>query len=92
MIATIGEAHDLGWKLAVYCRFGTREVMKALRECTARVEMELETLVWKRGREFPITRLDSRMKCPRCGSRKVLVAFEPPPAEARMRAGEARQR
>jgi hypothetical protein len=92
MIATLGEAHDLGWKLTVYCRFGKRAGMKAIRECTARAELDLETLVWTRGRDFPITRLDSRMKCPRCGSRKVLVAFESPPAEARMRAGEARQR
>jgi predicted DNA-binding transcriptional regulator AlpA len=24
MIATIGEAHDLGWRLTVYCRWGKR--------------------------------------------------------------------
>ncbi|MEP0321288.1 hypothetical protein [Bauldia litoralis] len=86
MIATIGEAHALGWKLTVYCRFGKREGMKSIRACTARAKMDLETLMWTRGRDFPITRLDSRMKCPRCGSRKVLVAFEPPPSETRMRA------
>jgi len=84
--ATLGEEHDLGRKLTVYCRVGKQEGMKAIRECTARAELDLETLVWTRGRDFPITRLDSRMKCPRCGSRKVLVAFEPPPAETRMRA------
>ena len=86
MIATLGEAHDLGWKLTVYCRFGKREGMKAIRECTARAELDVETLVWTRGRDFPLTRLDSRMKCLRCGSRKVLVTFEPPVPEARMRA------
>ena len=37
-----------------------------------------ETLVWTRGADFPIARLDSGMKCPRCGSRRVFVAFEPP--------------
>ena len=25
MIATLGEAHDLGWMLKVYCRWGKRE-------------------------------------------------------------------
>ena len=86
MIATIGEALDLGWKLTVYCRFGKREGMKSIRECTARADIDLQTLVWTRGRDFPIARLDSRMKCPRCGSRRVMVAFAPPPSEARMRA------
>jgi hypothetical protein len=78
MIATLGEAHDLGWKVRVYCRFGKREAMKSIRACTANVEIDLETLVWTRGRNFPIARLDTRMKCPRCGSRRVMVAFEPP--------------
>jgi hypothetical protein len=51
------------------------------RECIARVAIDLETLAWIRGRDFPIARLDSRMKCPRCGSRRVLVAFSPPAGE-----------
>jgi hypothetical protein len=86
LIATIREAHDLGWRLTVYCRFGKRDGMKSIRECTSRVELDLATLVWTRGRDFPIARLDSRMKCPRCGSPRVMVAFEPPPAEGRARA------
>ena len=28
MIATLGEAHDLGWRLRIYCRFGKRDGMK----------------------------------------------------------------
>ena len=78
MISTIGEALSLGWKLRVYCRLGKREGMKSIRGCTAYVDVDLETLVWTRGRDFPIAHLDSRMKCARCGSRRVLVAFEPP--------------
>jgi hypothetical protein len=85
MIATLGEAHDLGWKVRVYCRFGKREAMKSIRACTAYVEIDLETLVWTRGRNFPIARLDTRMKCPRCGSRRVMVAFEPPENRDRMK-------
>ena len=86
MIATIGEAHDLGWKLTVYCRLGKRDGMKSIRACVAKADIDLETLVWTRGRAFPITGLDSRMKCPRCGSRRVVVAFEPPSEKSRKRA------
>ena len=78
MIATIGDAYDRGWKLRIYCRFGNRDGVKSIRECKAHVEIDLATLVWTRGREFPVARLDTRMKCPGCGSRRVLVAFEPP--------------
>ena len=78
MIATIGEAYDRGWKLRIYCRFGKRDAMQSIRECKAHVEVDLATLVWTRGRDFPVARLDTRMKCPRCGSRRVLIAFEPP--------------
>jgi hypothetical protein len=37
-----------------------------------------ETLVWTRGRAFPLSRLESRLRCPRCGSGYVVVLYEPP--------------
>jgi hypothetical protein len=39
----------------------------------------MPTLVWAKGRNFPLGRLGSRLMCPRCGSREVSVIFEPPP-------------
>ncbi len=45
MVATLGEAHDLGWRLTVFCRYGKREGMKSIRECKARLEADLLTLV-----------------------------------------------
>jgi len=86
MISTLGEVHDLGWRLRVYCRFGKRDGLKSIRACTAYIDIDVPTLIWTRGRDFPIARLDTRMKCPRCGSRRVRVAFEPPSGEARQRA------
>jgi hypothetical protein len=56
--------------------------MKDHRACIAQVDVDLETLVWTRGAGFPVARLDTRMKCPRCGSRRAFVAFEPPGPEA----------
>ena len=49
-------------------------------------ELQLQTLVWTRGRDFPLARLESRLKCPRCGSRRVRLAFSVPPTTQQMRA------
>jgi DNA-directed RNA polymerase subunit RPC12/RpoP len=38
----------------------------------------METLVWTRGRGFPLSRLETRLRCPRCGSREVVVLYQPP--------------
>jgi len=83
MIATIGDAYDRGWKLRIYCRFGNRDGVKSIRECKAHVEIDLATLVWTRGREFPVARLDTHMKVP-----GVRVAAR----VGRLRAAEERQR
>jgi hypothetical protein len=43
-----------------------------------RGELDLRTLVWTRGAAFPITSLETRLKCPLCGSRRVAVIFDLP--------------
>jgi hypothetical protein len=78
MISTIGEAYDHGWKVTVRCAWGRREGMKTIRDCPDYVELDLRTLIWTRGRDFPLDLLGSRMKCMRCGSRRVRVLFHPP--------------
>ena len=66
-------------------RFQTRPVenvefggMKSIRQCTARYDLDLETLIWTRGGAFPISMLSERLKCPRCGSRHVALMFNLP--------------
>lgn len=44
----------------------------------------MQTLVWTGGRDFPLARLESRLKCPRCGWRLVRLAFSVPPATQMM--------
>ena len=83
MISTIGEAHDLGWRIRVYCREWKGRAMKKHRGCTASVDIDLPTLVWTRGRDWPISDIGLRMKCIRCGGRLVAVALEPPPSTDR---------
>src|ERR1035437_7386967 len=85
-VETIGEALDFSWRLTVRCAHGPRDGMKRVRECVYGGELDLQTLVWTRGRDFPIARLESRLKCPRCGSRQVRLAFSVPPSSRQMRA------
>jgi hypothetical protein len=48
------------------------------KECVYRAEFDMETLVWTRGRGFPLSRLESRLRCPHCGSRDVQLIFTVP--------------
>jgi DNA-directed RNA polymerase subunit RPC12/RpoP len=77
-IETIGEAWSLGWTLTMRCTWGKREGMKSIRACNYRRQLDMETLVCTRGRDFPLSGLDTRLRCPRCGSRRVAVMFSPP--------------
>ena len=83
MVTTIGEALEAGWRLHIRCAWGRREGLRSVRECKGRLDADLPTLVWTRGRDYPIARLEGRLKCPSCGSRRVLVAFIPPTEPAR---------
>jgi hypothetical protein len=85
-VETIGEAYDLGWRVMVRCAWGARDGMKRVRECVYGGELDMATLVWTRGRDFPIGMLESRLRCPRCRSRRVRVAFVPPPRGGRVSA------
>jgi hypothetical protein len=49
--------------------------MRLVRLCLGRAKLDLNTLVWTRGAAFPISQLDSRLKCPLCGSRRVALIF-----------------
>ena len=86
-VATIGEALRLGWRIRVRCAWGKRDAGKSRRECVVGDELDLATLDWTRGADFPIARLESRMKCPHCGSRRVVLLFDLPSEPARMVAG-----
>jgi DNA-directed RNA polymerase subunit RPC12/RpoP len=59
--------------------------MKSIRECIFGAELDLPTLVWTRGRDMPLSSLEARLKCPRCGSRRVTIVYDVPsrPREAR---------
>ena len=77
-VETLGRAYSLGWRVRVRCAWGPRDGMKRRRECVYGAELDLSTLVWTHGATFPLARLELRLKCPQCGSRRVVVMFEPP--------------
>lgn len=56
-VESLGEALDFGWGVTVRCAHGPRDGMKRVRECVYGGDLDLQTLVWTRGRDFPIARL-----------------------------------
>jgi hypothetical protein len=79
MIETLGEAKAHEWRIIARCAFGKRESIKSTRNCVYRYELDLDTLIWTRGATFPLSMLADRLKCPRCGSRKIALLFDLPP-------------
>ena len=47
-------------------------------QCETTAELDMKTLVWTRGEQFPLDQLESPLKCPRCGQRRVTVMFDIP--------------
>jgi hypothetical protein len=78
MIETLAEARDTGMRITARCGWGQREAMKRIRECKASIRLDLDTLIWTRGASFPVSMLEGRLKCPRCGSRRIVLLFDLP--------------
>ncbi len=47
-----------------------------MRRCVYRKQLDLETQVATRGGTSPLSRLETRLICPTCGNRRVVVVFE----------------
>ena len=77
-VETLGDAWNFSWTLHMRCLDEGREGLKHKRRCDFRTELHLQTLVCTRGRDFPLARLAERLRCPRCGCRRVAVMFGPP--------------
>jgi hypothetical protein len=85
VVTTLGEAFRLGWRVKAHCLlFGPMPKSSHGRTnvCRTTVKLDMQTLVWTRGEAFPLDLLDSRLRCPRCGGRRIQVVFEPPSSQA----------
>ena len=76
-IETVGEAYRLSSRGRVQCIRGAINTPVSLKRCEYRAELDMKTLVWAKGINFPFGRLGSRLM--QCGSEDVTVIFEPPP-------------
>ena len=94
-IETLAQAFWAHWRVTARCAYGNREAMKSIRECQYKAELDMHTLLWTRGPDFPLSRLETRMMCPWCRSRDVRLIFhvpgEPQPSEDRVERHWARE-
>jgi len=58
------------------------------KKCEYKAELGMQTLVWSKGRNFPLGRLGGRLMRPRCGNRDVNVILDPPPVVRAVQAGK----
>jgi hypothetical protein len=80
-VETLKDALSAGWRVHARCVGGKVDDGRSAAKCVNRAELDLETLVWTRG-NIPIALLSERMRCPRCGNRRVSLIFEPPSLRA----------
>ena len=81
MIAALGDAWQLGWRVRVRCIvIGPRPKSRDRTTiyCDTTAELDVKTLVWTRGGLFPLDQLAERLKCPTCGNRRITVVFDIP--------------
>jgi hypothetical protein len=86
-VETLADALNAGWRVLVRCNGAGRidgPQSRSSRECTYRAELDVESLVWTRGAAFPLRMLAERLRCPRCGSRRIRVLYDAPVNRAGM--------
>lgn len=72
---TLGDALAGGWIIDLRCQRPSRIGTTKVGRCQYSMTLDLKTLVATRGRAFPVNLLQSRLKCPQCGDRRVAVVF-----------------
>lgn len=77
-VETLRDAYRAGWTAKARCLGRDASTKKGTRPCLQTVDLDLGTLVWTRGRDFPLARLPERLMCPACGCRRMLVTFDMP--------------
>ena len=71
---TLGAAFLAGLQPHARCLRGRRIGPVKVQPCGYDAMLDLESLIWTRGAQFPCWRLYQRLKCPRCGGTSVELA------------------
>lgn len=74
-MTTLEDAQREGLRVELRCQRPSRIGTTKVGRCQHSMHLDLETLVATRGHAFPLSMLQSRLKCPRCGDRRVMVVF-----------------
>ena len=77
-IENLQDVWEAGGRLYVRCQKPRREGLKSVRACGNQYELDVRTMLWTRGRAFPVSMLSSRMRCPKCGAEEVSVRLSLP--------------
>src|SRR5687767_6785488 len=67
-VATLGEAWKLGWRVRARCYWlgPNKSGKRSSIWCDTTVELDMKTLIWTRGENFPLELLSQRLRCPKC--------------------------
>lgn len=63
-IENLGDVWQAGGRLYVRCAKPPRDGLKSVRSCGEQLELDVRTMLWMRGKAFPISMLSSSMRCP----------------------------
>lgn len=78
MVETLLEAYLGGWKIRARCLGTHKHTPKSTVDCGRGIELDIATLMWTRGGPFPLAALQGRLRCPWCGSYRLILSFDPP--------------
>lgn len=78
MVETLLEAYVAGWRIRARCLGVDRRTPKSTRDCAKSIDLDLGTLLWTRGGPLPLSDLQGKLRCPWCGSRRMIVSYQPP--------------
>ncbi len=77
-VETLGQAFQAGWGIKLRCARGDHRGIVRIDPCQFKAALDMQTLVCTRGRDFPLARIASRLRCPNCGDMGVQVLFDIP--------------
>jgi hypothetical protein len=77
-VETLVDAWRAGWTASARCKGRNARTKNGTKPCPQQLDLDMRTLMWTRGADFPIAMLSERLMCPSCRSRKVFVIFDIP--------------